>query len=46
VHNVFVAEALLRASVAELEDLYGGQPWFPAPPNPVDGAAPRAASSR
>lgn len=29
-HNPFIAEALLRANIQELQDLYGGQPWFPA----------------
>jgi hypothetical protein len=32
VHNPFYAEAMLRANIAELNDLYGSQPWFPAPP--------------
>ncbi len=32
VHNPFLAEALLRANIAELTALYGSQPWFPAPP--------------
>jgi predicted CXXCH cytochrome family protein len=29
VHNPFLAEALLRANIEELTDLYGSQPWFP-----------------
>jgi predicted CXXCH cytochrome family protein len=29
VHNPFLAEALLRANIEELTDLYGTQPWFP-----------------
>jgi predicted CXXCH cytochrome family protein len=29
VHNPFLAEALLRANIQELTDLYGSQPWFP-----------------
>jgi hypothetical protein len=29
VHNPFLAEALLRASIEELTALYGSQPWFP-----------------
>lgn len=32
VHNPFYAEAMLRANIAELTDLYGAQPWFPTPP--------------
>ncbi|MBI1967752.1 MAG: hypothetical protein HYS40_07165, partial [Gemmatimonadetes bacterium] len=28
-HNPFYAEALLRASINELTDLYSAQPWFP-----------------
>ena len=31
VHNPFIAEALLRANVEELTDLYGSQPWWVAP---------------
>jgi predicted CXXCH cytochrome family protein len=31
VHNPFIAEALLRANIEELTDLYGGQPWWVAP---------------
>ena len=46
VHNVFIAEALLLASIEELSDLYGGQPWFPAPPVPTADATSRAASRR
>lgn len=34
VHNAFIAEAMLRANINELTDLYGGQPWF-APPSPA-----------
>ena len=34
VHNPFYAEALLRASVAELNARYTGQPWF-VPPSPA-----------
>jgi hypothetical protein len=30
VHNPFIAEAMLRASIEEMTDLYGAQPWFPA----------------
>ncbi|HXF96101.1 MAG TPA: cytochrome c3 family protein [Gemmatimonadales bacterium] len=33
VHNPFIAEALLRASIQELNDLYGSQPWW-TPPSP------------
>jgi predicted CXXCH cytochrome family protein len=29
VHNPFLAEALLRASIEELTAVYGSQPWFP-----------------
>lgn len=29
VHNTFLAEALLRANIAELKAIYGSQPWFP-----------------
>jgi len=32
VHNPFFAEAMLRANIAELTDLYGALPGFPAPP--------------
>jgi predicted CXXCH cytochrome family protein len=32
VHNPFFAEAMLRANIAELSDLYGSLPGFPAPP--------------
>lgn len=32
-HNPFYAETLLRASIDELFDLYGAQPWF-TPPSP------------
>jgi hypothetical protein len=35
VHNPFLAEALLRANVEELTDLYGSQPWFPVLSGPV-----------
>jgi len=31
-HNPFIAEALLRASIEELVDVYTGQPWFPSLP--------------
>jgi len=31
-HNPFLAEALLRASINELVDIYTGQGWFPALP--------------
>jgi predicted CXXCH cytochrome family protein len=50
VHNPFYAEALLRASIEELTDLYTGQPWFATPspavqeilkgPMGVNGTAP------
>jgi len=32
VHNPFIAEALLRASIEELVDIYTGQAWFPSLP--------------
>lgn len=32
VHNPFFAEAMLRANINELTDLYGALPGFPAPP--------------
>jgi predicted CXXCH cytochrome family protein len=35
VHNPFFAEAMLRANIAELTDLYGSLPGFPAPPPAV-----------
>jgi hypothetical protein len=34
VHNPFYAEALLRASIAEMNAQYTGQPWF-VPPSPA-----------
>ena len=37
VHNAFLAEALLRANVEELTDLYGSQPWFPIRSAAVQG---------
>ena len=33
VHNPFIARGLLLASIDELNDLYGAQPWW-APPSP------------
>ena len=33
-HNPFYEEALLRASIQELTDLYGAQPWW-TPPSPA-----------
>ncbi len=33
-HNPFIAEAILRASINELMDIYTGQPWF-SPPSPA-----------
>jgi predicted CXXCH cytochrome family protein len=35
VHNPFFAEAMLRANIQELTDLYGSLPGFPAPPPAV-----------
>jgi predicted CXXCH cytochrome family protein len=35
VHNPFLAEVLLRASIDELTDLYGAQPWFTPLPSAV-----------
>ncbi|MDH4348447.1 MAG: hypothetical protein OEW17_06555, partial [Gemmatimonadota bacterium] len=35
VHNPFFAEAMLRANINELTDLYGSLPGFPAPPPAV-----------
>ncbi len=48
VHNTFLAEALLRANIAELTALYGSQPWFPSLPPAVQAimTGPLGASGR